>query len=554
MGSNVEYSQSEIMDHLNSCMHHHINKLLTTDRGSPFQCDTLSIDNAISHIDPSLWSAITALTRSVSERKCPLKTADQSDPSYKIKKIRQFFCFCCLVFCTDNRCNLPLHNLITDAIESYGGSTVLVKILNRLGACSSTDTLARSIQSYIRERERRGPEQECLPDYTTIISVDNIDFLHSYAKVFCGDQLSSWHGTTVQAVQPLPSVLEKDTTTSPTRAKQPVAQKRVENVIAVPDTVNGVTQQTKQPCDITSHPQRSVRKRVSSILSPFSSPSTGKSPTSKIQRRARTEAEEECPTVTHDVTLQLECNHGSTYGNQPCMTIANFQICADEAAALDNFCSKMCTYMLQKQVSVCGTKIFLNVKDYFKLHSGSTCKREKSEITYLQVMDAISDSKDTMMAVLQDLHRQFVVNQKKEYLIVEGDAKIYEVLQSLKYEYGNDLKWVLVYPGDWHTLKNFQSVLMKVYYDAGLKQLAQSSGYPVAGIQTCSQFKRTHAFIMEAWEALYRSMLQKHFESNSACRDNITRIIQSLSLSQATNSNTTLTELITELILAVQSS
>ena len=49
---------------------------------------------------------------------------------------------------------------------------------------------------------------------------------------------------------------------------------------------------------------------------------------------------------------------------------------------------------------------------------------------------------------------------------------------------------------------------MKPYYDAGLKAMAQSVGYPLPAIQACSQFKRTHCFILEAWEAVYRAMIE----------------------------------------------
>ena len=120
--------------------------------------------------------------------------------------------------------------------------------------------------------------------------------------------------------------------------------------------------------------------------------------------------------------------------------------------------------------------------------------------------------KNTMSQLLHKLQDEYIIRQRNEMLILEGDAKVYELLQSLKCEYGEELNWVIPYPGDWHLLKNYQLPLMKAYYDGGLKALAKASGYPVASIQTCSQFKRTHQFILEAWEAIYRAMLAKFIE------------------------------------------
>ena len=54
--------------------------------------------------------------------------------------------------------------------------------------------------SAFNEKKGKPSELYCF----TVISADNIDFLHSNARVFGGSQVSSWHGTTVQAVQPLP--------------------------------------------------------------------------------------------------------------------------------------------------------------------------------------------------------------------------------------------------------------------------------------------------------------------------------------------------------------
>ena len=46
---------------------------------------------------------------------------------------------------------------------------------------------------------------------------------------------------------------------------------------------------------------------------------------------------------------------------------------------------------------------------------------------------------------------------------------------SIKRQYGQVLNKLIIFPGDWHTLKNSQPVLMKVYYSAGLRELYSKS-------------------------------------------------------------------------------
>ena len=58
-----------------------------------------------------------------------------------------------------------------------------------------------------------------------------------------------------------------------------------------------------------------------------------------------------------------------------------------------------------------------------------------------------------------------------------GDAKVYDLIQDLKTEYGDNLQWLIPFPGDWHLLLNYQKVIMKPYGDAGLMSLAKVAGY-----------------------------------------------------------------------------
>ena len=77
-------------------------------------------------------------------------------------------------------------------------------------------------------------------------------------------------------------------------------------------------------------------------------------------------------------------------------------------------------------------QVFLNIQEYFNVTR--VTHTERSEVSYLQVMDAVADSKDTIMQMLHDLYQQYIVEQNRQWLLVEGDNKVYELLQALKFE------------------------------------------------------------------------------------------------------------------------
>ena len=586
----TDSSTTDSLDDLNKLIHTQISTYLAKDSHSPFEHDELNFDNIIEQIHPKLWNAICLLTRSTSERRGTSKVTDPQSIAYHTKRARRLFLLCTILFCTDDRCSMPLHTLLTDTVESQGGSALLVQILNRLGICASADTLSRFIQYKVT----KGDKPDLKSDTFTVISADNIDFMHSFARVYCGHQTSSWHGTTVQAAQPLPSLSLPDTvvsslagmcidplppsvdltcssvdpshisllatsqhpsqtgslTTLPSvdpshvsllaTSQHPSQTGSLTTLPSVdPSHVNllatsqhssqtgslttlpsvdpshvsllETSQHPSQTGSLTIHHTTSVvshkrRERSSPIPSPMK---LTRSPLPKIQRRLRTGTEQQKQQTKLPIP---ELAHNPTSFNSS-LTLDHFLMSDSETEAMQDLHKDVNAYILHRAAIDNSTapKPFLNIQDYFSLTRAT--HTERSQIVYLEVMDAVADSKDTVMQLLHDLQQQFIVGKNMKWLVLEGDAKLYEVVKSLQFEYGEEMSWVIPYPGDWHMLMNYQSALMKAYYDAGLKALAKAAGYPLAAIQSSSQFKRSHNFILEAWEAIYKVMLKCHMEA-----------------------------------------
>ena len=223
---------------------------------------------------------------------------------------------------------------------------MLVKLLNKLGACASTDTLARSIQHYVSEREKRGPENDCSPETLTVVFADNIDFMHSYTKVFCGNQNSSWHGTTVQAVQPLPSVEESAVVLQTPASTLTEVHSEFECM-----SLEFVYREDEIPQNsVHNNCQTSTRKRQSHLLSPCSSPSTAKSPMRKIQRRARTGTELGGP----NKEKQFYTHRATACRTRPILTVSleDFTVTENDRQVLDQLWEGVCVYMYQKHITL----------------------------------------------------------------------------------------------------------------------------------------------------------------------------------------------------------
>ena len=160
----------------------------------------INIQEEITKTNEMVWQLLRLLTRTREDRKKPTKSILEEIPSL-LKSQRLFYIMCCLFFTTDNGCNTPLHTLLTDVVYSNGGTTELVQLMNRLGMISSEDTHARYVD-YIASHSDSTCDID--PSDPVVVTLDNLDSCKSNAAVYCGDQHRSWHGTTVQILQPKP--------------------------------------------------------------------------------------------------------------------------------------------------------------------------------------------------------------------------------------------------------------------------------------------------------------------------------------------------------------
>ena len=193
---------------INKCIHTQARALTSEYKDNPKLYLKFSIEKYQQQLDPQLIDFVKAITEPVRNKR--ELDGDKQTTAKKRRIIRQLYAVSVLLFITDNTCCMPFHIPLVETVLSHGGSHELARVLNRLGACASLETAKRLSTMVVHERICRGIVPELTSNTLTLITIDNIDIQQSHAMVSALDATRSWHGTSIQCIQPMPKSLQED--------------------------------------------------------------------------------------------------------------------------------------------------------------------------------------------------------------------------------------------------------------------------------------------------------------------------------------------------------
>ena len=495
-------------DDLNTSVHK-LAKHFSSHISDPSTSLVLDLDayiNEVCSVAPELWDLVCNLTMTVNERKGRKAATAEDTFAGKIKRLRRAYILSVLLFVTNSECSSPFHVLLADAVESNGGSTELITILNRIGVVCSVDTLKRVIRYISQERKEQGIKRLLFDTAFTVATVDNVDYLQSHAAVYAGNQHRSYHATSIQIVQPQPvEILVGE------RARRRLFISRAADTNC--DNTRHDNNQASFPLDPLNRLRNLLSRKRQERSSPLASPQQStRSPVPKKACRARTFAEHSKlmgNTQPDTLPTLVRAPHTSTQ-NDSSVPYTSFLVNELEKEAAIQVSQVLFDYFILKEACTSNGRHMVDLKTFCGL-SLKTPNVQPGNVVYLLVVDMHADTREAMEAVVSKLHSEYEIGVTANSLVVVGDQKTYNRIQELKQVYAQDLNWLIPFIGDWHLLHNFHSVLMKVYYEAGLKDLAKASGFrgeTLTSLQRCSNFKRVNHFLLQSWEALYRHMLQ----------------------------------------------
>ena len=476
--SEVNMQFRKVAYDVNDSLRMQANRLTNDFVQNPMSLTDFDFNSAMSLFDPLVWNIICMLTATLEELHFFKQSSLQVDREFiKFKsddtqagarrRQRRITCVFLMQYIMNDENGYPLHIIIANCVKKLSHSSKLLKILNHVGLSCSESTLDRFLQVIHDNRTEMGPLSQLSPSSVTFVSIDNIDVLTPYAAVTV-DKSRSWHGTSVMAQQPKPL----------TEHWHPKEKLNIEPERETPsvEDINlpSTSRESNLPKPAVKVKKPSVRRRLAhfdSLDTP--TPSSFQPPLFKTVIRSQ-------------------------------LTQENFSFTAQDVNNEQKMYDKFLLYVIERLYYVFENKPVNMPSLKCKLALESDKDIEQSSYSYMYVLNEKADSPETIKHTLGLLYESFNINKSLNHLVIAGDGATIRLLLNVKREYGEALDWVIPYLGDWHILKNFQEVLMKIFWDAGLKDVAKLSHKQstLRGLASCSNFKHTHRFILQVYEAI----------------------------------------------------
>lgn len=169
ISSKSSYSDEKMMNQcaftINDMLHTEINRISK----NPYHFSTLS--DTLKESNKHLINFFQIATQSARSRRLSTPVTD----STKLTKIA--FLLSVLVNCTNTNILTPIHYVLSDILETSGGSRELMRLFNRLGCVSSPDSHDRYVTFHAENEQQDQLWNNLPPINVTLASVDNFDML-----------------------------------------------------------------------------------------------------------------------------------------------------------------------------------------------------------------------------------------------------------------------------------------------------------------------------------------------------------------------------------------
>ena len=339
------------------------------------------MEQFLSISDPLILKFLKVLTQTVRQSRRSLFADDKLRSGLEIKTARLLYALSVLQFITNNTCNMPFHVPLTEAILCHRGTQKLVTFLNRIGAVVSVDTVNRIAVKVVKNKMEKGVGGYLVEGKVTIASIDNVDVLEPYAFACALDDTRSWHGTSVQCVQPLPE--SGSLTESDLHAQRVVCQS---NVLPPDNTSNSpipVLKKKRQKRTLTEH-------------SPHTAMVASQPQSSK-------------PLPLIELHLSEYASH-----TPPNMSLADFRPSVCEQESLDKLQEDIFQCLIHKLYrSKQSDMFFPGLQSFVNCVRKQCADREVSNVVYIEITSEKADSKQTLLGVISRLQTTFIKEQRQ---------------------------------------------------------------------------------------------------------------------------------------------